>query len=229
MKDLKIKGVIIPNDDKWIYDLFEIDATCPSDVENALNQANGEDVRVIVSSGGGDVQAGNDIRFLLKDYKGNLKIHNTSIAASAAAVICSVEGRECTAEPTAMFMWHNVASYAQGDYNAMDKASSALKAANKSLVQGLVNKTGKSEEECLEIMNKETWYSAKDALEIGLIDGIADMGNESSTRLVANFNSGMLPLALVNKMKSEKQQEKLNDKLKLENQLKFLKLKGEIS
>ena len=163
MKDLKIKGVIIPNDDKWIYDLFDYESTCPNDVENFLNQANGEDVRVIVSSGGGDVMAGNDIRFLLKDYKGNLKIHNTSIAASAAAVICSVEGRECTAEPTAMFMWHNVATYAEGDYNAMDKTSNVLKVANRAIVQGLVNKTGKSESECLEIMNKETWYTAKDA------------------------------------------------------------------
>lgn len=225
MPDIKVTGVIVPNDDKWIYDWLEYESTCPKDIEKALNDANGEDVRIIVNSGGGDVQAGNEIRFLLKDYKGNLTIHNVSMAASAAAIICSVEGRQCTAEPTALFMWHNAACRASGDYRTMDHTSEVLRMVNKAIVQGMVNKTGKSEEECLEVMNHETWYTAKDALEFGLIDAIAD---DSAPQFTNSFNSGMLPLTLVNKIKAEKQQSLLNNnKLALENRLRLLNLKGE--
>ena len=52
---INIKGVIIPNDDKWIYDYFEMDATCPREVEKEVVIANGEDLEVIINSPGGDV------------------------------------------------------------------------------------------------------------------------------------------------------------------------------
>ncbi|MEK2500304.1 Clp protease ClpP, partial [Tetragenococcus halophilus] len=32
MTKLQIKGTIIPNDDKWIYNLLDMDSTAPSDI-----------------------------------------------------------------------------------------------------------------------------------------------------------------------------------------------------
>lgn len=57
-KKINIKGEIIPNDYKWIYDLFDIENTNPGDVEKALKEANGEDIEVIINSPGGDVFSG---------------------------------------------------------------------------------------------------------------------------------------------------------------------------
>ena len=41
---IDIKGTIIRNDDKWIYDFFDMTSTCPRDVLAALGQAKGEEI-----------------------------------------------------------------------------------------------------------------------------------------------------------------------------------------
>ena len=33
---INVKGTIIPNDDQWIYDLFDIDATSPAKVSKGI-------------------------------------------------------------------------------------------------------------------------------------------------------------------------------------------------
>lgn len=231
MREIKISGTIINNSQKWIYDYFGEESTCPNDIEKALKDANGEEVKVIVSSGGGDLISGNEIRYLLKNYNGDLTIHNVSLAASAAAVICTA--RKCTAEPTSMFMWHNVSLSASGDYNVMDHTSEILKTANKSVAAALVEKTGKSEEECLEIMNKETWFTAQEAKEIGIVDEIIEntninnnQSNKVNLKLTASF-ANIIPESVINKMKAkrESKNKSLNEKF---INLKYRGLQNEI-
>ena len=71
MRTAKISGAIVQNDDKWIYDWLEYEATCPKDIEKALNEANGEEVTLLINSGGGDIGAGNEIAYHISQYKGN--------------------------------------------------------------------------------------------------------------------------------------------------------------
>ena len=58
---IDIKGTIIRNDDKWIYDFFDMTSTCPRDVLAALGQAKGEEIDVFINSPGGNVFAGSEI------------------------------------------------------------------------------------------------------------------------------------------------------------------------
>ncbi|MFR2689723.1 MAG: Clp protease ClpP, partial [Enterococcus faecium] len=58
MTKLEIKGTIISNNQKWIYDLFEMDSTSPKDI---LLPENNEPLEVVINSGGGDVYAGSEI------------------------------------------------------------------------------------------------------------------------------------------------------------------------
>ena len=39
---IDVRGTIIPNDDQWIYDWFEIEATSPKIVNDAIANANGD-------------------------------------------------------------------------------------------------------------------------------------------------------------------------------------------
>ena len=39
LKNIKVNGAIVPNDDKWIYNLFDIEAVCPKDIEKELDDA----------------------------------------------------------------------------------------------------------------------------------------------------------------------------------------------
>src|SRR5690625_4533 len=84
---IDIKGVIVSNDDKYIYDMFGIEATCPDDVNSKIEEANGEGLVVVINSGGGSVYDGAEIYTALKNYKGHVETQVVGIAASSASVI----------------------------------------------------------------------------------------------------------------------------------------------
>ena len=68
MAEINIKGDIISNDDKWIYDWLAWDSTSPDDVRAALEtKPEGEKLTVLINSGGGSVFAGDEIYSMLRD------------------------------------------------------------------------------------------------------------------------------------------------------------------
>ena len=59
--EIDVRGDIIGNDDKWIYDWLEWDSTCPNDIKNALQTMPTGDKHIVkVNSGGGSVMAGQE-------------------------------------------------------------------------------------------------------------------------------------------------------------------------
>lgn len=192
---IDIKGVIVPNDDKWIYDWLDYQATCPRDVLNALEQANGEQVDVYINSPGGDVFSGSEMYGALREYSGAVRIHVVGEAASAATLpMCA---GTCDAVPTALIMIHNVSSATRGDYHAMDKSSEILQKANQAIAAAYMAKTGKPEAEILEMMDRETWVTAKEAAELGLINSVS----EERMRLTASAY-GILPPEVLDKIRN---------------------------
>lgn len=68
---IEVKGAIISDGEQWIYDWFvEIPATSPNKVNKQLSQAQaGEEIEVLINSGGGSVFAGSEIYTTLKVTK----------------------------------------------------------------------------------------------------------------------------------------------------------------
>lgn len=194
---IDIKGAIISNNDKWIYDWLEWDATCPKDVTSAIDKADGDKLDVYINSGGGSIFAGSEIYAALQEYGGQVQIHVVGMAASAASVIACAAQSDIT--PTAMLMVHNVSVGAEGDYHDMDKTSEILQKANQTMAAAYVAKSGMTEADALAMMDKETWLSARDAVEKGLIDKIAEPKN---LQLVAAFNSPLLPQSAIEKIRN---------------------------
>lgn len=218
---IDIIGAIVPNDDVWIYDWLEMDCTSPKKVNDALALANGKDIDVFINSGGGDVFAGSEIYSALRAYTGKVDIHVVGVAASAASVIACAGHSDIS--PTAMMMIHNVSSGTRGDYHAMDKESEVLQKANKAVSAAYEAKCGISEHEALKMMDRESWLTAKEAVELGLIDEIAEPKN---LQLVA-AESGILPCAIIDKLKNEIKGPVNKATLDLEKEkLNLLKLKG---
>ena len=175
---VNIKGTIIRNDLKRAYDFFKVENTCPNDVSAVLESAKGELIDVYINSGGGEITSASEIYAMLTAYK-NIKIHVVGMAASAASVIMCAG--DCDISPTSMVMIHNVSSWTEGDYNTMSHESQVLLTATKAMAAAYVAKTGKSENDFLKLMNEEKWFTAKEAVEIGLCDRIA---NVPETQLV---------------------------------------------
>jgi ATP-dependent Clp protease protease subunit len=193
---IDVKGTIISNNDKWIYDYFDMESTSPKDINTALVKANGQAVEVYINSGGGDIFAGSEIYSSIKSYKGDVRIHVTGLAASSASVIAMAGKSDIS--PTAMLMVHNVSSMAGGDYHEMDKMSETLQQANKAIAGAYVAKTKMSEKDALAMMDKETWLTAQQAVEKGLIDNVMFESNQ----LVASYDSGMLPRSVIDKIRN---------------------------
>ena len=198
MHQIDIRGVIVPDDEAWIYDWFGIAATAPQSVRDALAKANGESVTVLINSNGGDVMAGCEIYTILRDYSGHVLIKIQSFAASAAAVIAAAAESEMS--PVGQLMIHNVSSRVEGDHRAMEHSAEVLQNANRALAAAFVQKTGKTEAEILDMMAKETWLTAEDAVKHGFVDRV--MFQESQTvgkpvQLAANFGSGLLPFNVI--------------------------------
>jgi len=236
MKVIPIKGTIVSNDDKWIYDWFEIEAVCPKDVAKQLNEVGSEDVTVEINSGGGDVFAGNEIYYMLSQYKGNITIDIVGFAGSAASVI-AMAGRSRMV-PSALLMIHNVSGTARGDYHSMDKMSEVLKTANKAISNAYIAKTGLSQEKLLSLMDEEKWMDAKEAVELGFVDEIINDGgkvtNPTPKTLYNSMFANILSPEVIEKVRNtiknpEGTKNAEPDFLiqKTQSQLNLLKLKGE--
>lgn len=169
---VEIKGDIVFNDDKWIYDWFGYDCTCPRDIQDAINALeDGEALEVGVNSGGGYVQAGQEIYSLLRTCPTSKAVIE-GIAGSAAGV-AAMGAQHVSIHPVGMIMIHNVfAGGVAGDYHEMDKASNMLKQMNKAMSAAYVEKSGKPLDEVLKLMDKETWLTANQCLEYGFVDEI---------------------------------------------------------
>lgn len=168
---VEVTGEIIPNDYAWIYDWFEIDYTTPNKIKKAIaDLADGEELEVRINSYGGDVASGQEIYSLLETV--NSKAMIMGQAASAAGFL-AMGAKRVEISAVGTIMVHNVwCGGVSGDYHEMDKASEMLKSLNASIASAFVKKTGKSEEEILEMMDRETWLTANQAVEAGIADAI---------------------------------------------------------
>lgn len=170
---LKINGDIVGNDWKEIYDYFGIECATPGDIQKALEELpNGDRLQVKINSGGGEVSAGQEMYTMLRNRR-DVDIEVESMAASAASVI-AMAGHS-SISPVGMLMIHCVsAGRVSGNHQTMEKMAETLRTYDEALASAYVEKTGKSKDEILELMNKETWLTAERAVELGFIDAISD-------------------------------------------------------
>lgn len=227
MRVIDIKGEIINSNNQWIYDWLGMEATSPKKISDALQDAGGEDVEIHINSPGGDVFAGSEIYTLLRSYSGKVKIKILGIAASAASVIA--QAGESEISPTGMFMIHNVKTWSSGDYRDMEYTAEALRAANESIINAYVAKTGMTQEELQGLMDRETYMAAAQAVEYGFVDKV--MFAEQVPELRNGF--GLLPEETLKKIKNliknptPPEPDILMQKNKAAMKLKLLNLRGE--
>ena len=194
---IKIKGVIVSNDYKEIYDWFGIEAVCPNDIDAQIEAAKGEDLEFEINSPGGDVYAGSEIYTAIKSYEGDTVGKVVGIAASAASV-AAMGVKKLLISPTAQIMIHNVWAMETGDYRDMEHAAVVLKGWNKSIANAYMLKTGMSQSELLSFMNKETWLPAQDAIKYKFADEIMF---DEGMQLAASFGNTLLPKEVIDKVR----------------------------
>ena len=219
---------MIPNDYKLYYDWFGEDSTCPRDVQKVLDAvAVGDEIEVYINSPGGVIDVGSEIYTLLRAQE-NVKIYITGEACSAASIV-AMSGY-CEMSPTALMMVHCVSSGARGNHSAMEHMAEVLRTADRALCTAYVAKTGMTEEEVLELMEHETWLTAEQARERGMIDAIMFEEQEVMPLVAGPLFAlpGKEQMEKVKKMMEEADESKNESSVFLmQKQLDLLKLRGE--
>ena len=144
------------------------DEVTPKMFKEELQDGEG-DITVWINSPGGDVFAAAQIYNMLMDYKGNVTVKIDGLAASAASVI-AMAGTEVQMSPVAMMMIHNPATIAIGDSSEMKTAIDMLDEVKESIMNAYEIKTGLSRSRISHLMDAESWFNAKKAVELGFAD-----------------------------------------------------------
>lgn len=162
-RTLFLNGMI--SDETWYGD-----EVTPQLFKDELNAGNGN-ITVWINSPGGDVFAAAQIYNMLRDYKGSVTVKIDGIAASAASVIAMAGDTVCVS-PVAMMMIHNPATMAMGEEKDMQKAIAMLNEVKESILNAYEFKTGLTRARLSHMMDDETWFNAKKAVELGFADKI---------------------------------------------------------
>ncbi|MCO8241100.1 Clp protease ClpP [Streptococcus suis] len=192
-KRIKLRGPLITNNQQEAYDWFGLEAVSAKSISDALPE-DGSDIVLEVNSNGGLVTVGSDIYTMLKQYPGNVTAEVTGMAASAASVAI-MGANKVVISPTAQIMIHkSLFGWVSGNSDDLDKASNALKASDQGIINAYVAKTGKSEDEIMELMRNETYMPAQKAVDLGFADEVMTFDELDA---VACIENGMLPQAVI--------------------------------
>ena len=143
-------------------------------VQEKLNEFDGGPVRVRINSGGGDVYEGIAILNTLRAYSGDITVVIESLAASAASFIAVGVGGRVVIRPNAEVMIHKAWTMLAGNADDIDKIKADLARQDVKIAKIYAERAGGELDDWLALMSAETWYSADEALEAGLVDAIED-------------------------------------------------------
>ncbi|MCM1333218.1 MAG: Clp protease ClpP [Bacteroides sp.] len=154
-------------------------------VRSILAKHKGKPVNVNISSLGGDLDHGLDIRQQFIDH-GDVTVYITGMTASAATVIAMGAKKICMSRYAAI-MIHKCSNYIDewGYYNAdemqalIDKLTKNKRENDKidiTLAQLYADRSGHKVSELMDVLKAGEWITAEDALALGLIDEITEGG-----------------------------------------------------
>ncbi|HEO5690175.1 TPA: Clp protease ClpP [Streptococcus agalactiae] len=163
VRTLRIEGQIA--DETWFGD-----EVTPQLFKNDLTSGTG-DITLWINSPGGDVFAAAQIYNMLMDYQGDVHVIIDGLAASAASVI-AMAGTTVSMSPVAMMMIHNPWTFAQGEAKDMAKVIEMLGEIKESIINAYELRTGLSRTKISHLMDSESWFNAKKAVELGFADKV---------------------------------------------------------
>lgn len=132
--------------------------------ENALE--------ISINSFGGSVYTALSIYALLKNHKGLITFRVDGTAMSAATIITSVPNARVVMPRGAMMMIHKVSVGIYGNADDLKKTVEDIEKLERNVLEIYVEKTGQPKEVIQALVDKETYFTAEEAVEFGLADEI---------------------------------------------------------
>lgn len=141
----------------------------------------GQPILLIINSPGGSVDAGFAIWDQVKMVSSPVYTLVTGLAASMGSILslCAAKGRRL-ATPNARIMIHQplIGGVLQGQATDLDIQAREMIKTRNALVKIYVEATGKSAEEIEKAIDRDTWMTAEEAKDFGLLDKIISTNDE---------------------------------------------------
>jgi ATP-dependent Clp endopeptidase proteolytic subunit ClpP len=138
-----------------------------------LVKAGTKTVNVAINSPGGDVFAGLAIFNSLRASGMEIVVKVMGVAASAASLI-AMAGDKIVMPKNTFMMIHNPWSFAVGNADELRETADVLDKIGGSLKATYAKRTGLSDAEVADMLAKDTWLTADEALEKGFADEVTD-------------------------------------------------------
>ncbi|MFZ3002070.1 MAG: head maturation protease, ClpP-related [Undibacterium umbellatum] len=173
----------------YVYDIIDSYwGVAAKDVAEALSGLAGDTtLHVRINSPGGDVFEGRAISTLLKEFSGKTVAHVDALAASAATTV-ALGCDEIIMADGAYFMIHNAWCVAIGNKKDMQDMYALLDKMDGTIANDYAVKSAKSIDEIKVLMDAETWFTAQEAVDIGLVDSISKAAEAPENATTKNFN-----------------------------------------
>jgi len=178
-----------------------------------------KNISLRVNSGGGAVFSGTTIYELLKNHPAKVTAYVEGIAASIASVII-MAADEIVIGDGALIMIHKPLSALYGNANDFEKTIEILDKIENQMINIYSKRMKASKDEIARMLSAETWFTAEEAIEIGLSDRTFSASDESRYMAACLMENSKW---LKNKPEMRKSDALVKEKLKeLTNEAKLL-------
>lgn len=139
------------------------------DFIHQLGQITTSKINLRLNSPGGSVFEGIAIANAIRSHAATVTVYVDSMAASIASVI-ALAGDRVVMMPHSQFMVHNASGVCYGDATEMTKMADLLDKQSLNIAKAYAEHTGRPLAEWQDYMAAETWFTAEEAVAVGLAD-----------------------------------------------------------
>lgn len=135
-----------------------------------------EEATILIHSYGGSCDAATAMFEDIRAYPGHVSCQ-VQVAASAATIV-SMAGDSVTMSPVGIFMIHRPSLFAYGNEDDLQGAIDMLKAYTNSILNAYeprCQKKGVDRDQIFDLMKKEKYMDANEALDLGFIDSVSEV------------------------------------------------------
>lgn len=166
----------------WLYDVIGADAWGGVDAARFAQDVAAIEAPVIhlrINSPGGDVFDARAMATALRAHPARIVAHIDGLAASAASYV-AMAADEVEISDGAFLMIHNAWGVVLGNRHDLLEMALTLEHIDASIAADYQRKSDQDLATVQRWMDAETWFTARQALEAGLVDRVADSGTASA-------------------------------------------------
>ena len=166
----------------WLYDVIGADAWGGVDAARFAQDVAAIEAPVIhlrVNSPGGDVFDARAMATALRAHPARIVAHIDGLAASAASYV-ALAADEVEISDGAFLMIHNAWGVVLGNRHDLLEMALTLEKVDASIAADYQRKSGQDLAAVQRWMDAETWFTAQEALAVGLVDRVTDSSTAST-------------------------------------------------